>query len=557
MLIELSIRNIALIERLTVSFAPGLNVLTGETGAGKSIVVGALDFVLGGRADKDRIAGGADKGHVEALFDVAKEPRVLAILNEMALEAEEGLLPIQREIGQNGRSVCRVAGSVVPLAQLRRITALLVDLHGQHAHQSLLDPATHLRFLDDMGGTAHRALAAGVRETYERWRAARRALSDAEGSVQERARREDMLRYQLEELDDAGLVEGEEDGLVQERDVIRNAEDIREGLARAYAYLSGGLDEETPSALDALRIALEALEAASSYGGQYEKAYEQLAESLYALEDVAGELDDLREGVESDPQRLEIIEERLDLLSRLRRKYGNTTAEMIAFREQVRGELSQSEDADARIEALRKEEAALRGTLETQAAQLSEKRHALARACEVRVLGQLTDLGMQSARFEVAFAQGAALSAEGLDQIEFLLSANAGEPMRPLARVASGGELSRIMLAFKVIEAENEGIPVLVFDEVDTGISGRMGQIVAEKMQQVGLSRQVLCVTHLPQIAAIADTQYLVDKHEEDGRTRTTVKRLDSEGRVAVLARMLGGGDTAITHARAMLARQE
>lgn len=553
MLTQLSIQNIALIERLTVSFAPGLNVLTGETGAGKSIVVGALDFVLGGRADKDRIAGGAEKGQVEALFDVSQEPRVAALLAELNVEIEDGLLPLMREINQTGRSVSRVAGVVVPLSQLKRVTSLLVDLHGQHAHQSLLDPGTHLHFLDVMGDAEHQALVRQVRETFAQWSAAKRALADAEGNVLERARREDMLRFQLEELDGANLVEDEEEDLVQQRDVMRNAENIRDGLERTYAILTGGIDDELPSAMDALRMALDALSAVSRYSDAYEKVYDQLAESVYAVEGVASDVDALRDVAESDPERLDEIEARLDLLGKLKRKYGETISEMIAFRERAREELDQVENIDTRIDNLQKEEKRTYAALQDEAKRLSDTRHALAQVCETRVLEQLRDLGMQAARFAVSFAEDAPFSADGLDKVEFLLSANAGEPMRPLSRVASGGELSRIMLAFKVIEAENEGIPVLVFDEVDTGISGRMGQIVAEKMKQVAGSRQVLCVTHLPQIAAIADEQYLVDKHEEGGRTRTTVTLLDTEGRVDAIARMLGGGETAIPHARAML----
>lgn len=553
MLLELAIRNIALIDRLEVSFGRGLNVLTGETGAGKSIVVGSLDFVLGGRADKDRIAGGADKGQVEALFDVSALPRVTALLSEMGLEIEDGLLPVMREIAVSGRSVCRVAGVVVPLAQLRRVTALLVDLHGQHQHQSLLDPGMHLAFLDAMGDGAHRALCEAVRSGYERWSAVRRARAEEEGGALERARREDMLRFQMEELDGAALVQGEEDALERERTINRNAERIREGLARAYAHVSGGFDDELPAALDALRVALDALAGISRFGDAYERAHDQLAEALYTIEGVAGDLSDLRDAADADPGRLDEIEARLDLLSRLRRKYGATTGDMIAYREQVREELLRNEQSGTRLGALKKEENALHAALEQDAGRLSEARRALAANCAANVLSELSELGMHRARFEVAFAGEATLGPDGLDKVEFMLSANAGEPMRPLSRVASGGELSRIMLAFKCIEAENEGIPVLVFDEVDTGISGRMGQIVAEKMHRVAEARQVLCVTHLPQIAAMADAQYLVEKREADGRTHTTVEPLDRDGRVGVLARMLGGGDTAEAHAKAML----
>lgn len=555
MLLSLSIRDIALIDRLDVSFAPGLNVLTGETGAGKSIVVGAVDFVLGGRADKDRIAGGADKGRVEALFDVAGAPRALEALEEMGLSAEDGQLLISREINQTGRSVCRVAGAMVPLSQLKRITSVLVDLHGQHAHQSLLDPGTHLRFLDALGDEAHRARVHAVQEAFARYSEAKRALASAEEDALARARREDMLRFQLDELDCASLVPGEEDGLEQKRARMRNAERIREGLERAYAYISGGFDDEALPALDALRVAMEALGSVSRYAEAYERAHDQVAEAVYALESVAGDLYDLREESGVDPKRLEEIEARLDLLGRLKRKYGATTQAMIAFAEAARAELSEIEHADERKDRLQKEEKALRAALHEAASALTASRRALADACRAQVLSELEDLGMRGARFEVSFAEDTPLTPDGYDRVEFLLSANAGEPLRPLSRVASGGELSRIMLAFKCIEAQKEGIPVLVFDEVDTGISGRTGQIVADKMKKVAQSRQVLCVTHLPQIAARADTQYLVEKRERDGRTRTDVLSLDTEGRVEVLSRMLGGGETARAHARAMLYR--
>ncbi|MCL1965451.1 MAG: DNA repair protein RecN, partial [Firmicutes bacterium] len=514
MLLQVSIRDIALIDRLEVQFGPGLNVLTGETGAGKSIVVGSLDFVLGGRADKDRIAGGESKGRVEVLFDTRGMPRLHALLAEMGLEAEDGLLPLAREINQSGRSICRAAGVIVPLGQLRQIAALLVDLHGQHQHQSLLDPGTHLSFLDAMGGDSHHALLSSVAESYAAWHDVKKELAAAEGGAQDRARREEMLRFALDELDSANLREGEEHPLEQKRAAMRNGERIRGALEKAYAYLSGGYDEELPSALDALRVALDALAGISRYGGRYEQAHDQLAGAVYELEAVSSDLYDLRDSAESDPRRLEEIEERMDLLSRLRRKYGATTQEMIAYRERVREQLAESEHSDERVATLRKEENVLWQRLESEAGALSASRHELAVACERDVLAQLQELGMQSARFEVAFAKDAPLAASGRDAVEFLLSANLGEPPRPLARVASGGELSRIMLAFKCIEAENEGIPVLVFDEIDTGISGRMGQIVGEKMRRAARSRQVLCVTHLPQIAALADAQYLVEKKE-------------------------------------------
>lgn len=555
MLLQLSIRDIALIDRLTLSFGPGLTVLTGETGAGKSIIVGSLDFVLGGKADRDRIAGGAERGRVEALFDISALPRVQSALAEMGLETEDGLLPVCREILQSGRSVCRVAGEVVTVAQLRAVMAPLLDLHGQHAHQSLLDPAKHLQFLDALGDAEHRAAVERVRALYGEWSAIARALREIETNDRERARREDMLRFQLEELDGAKLRAGEEDELTRQRALMRNAEKIRSGLEEAYGALSGDETGELPGALDALQQAAKALGGLSKYDGRFEALSVQLNDAMYAAESVAGELDGLREECGVDPRRLEQVESRLDQLDRLRRKYGATTVEMIAFRERVRAELDSTASSEEKREALKKQEKAAKAAFMKEAQALSEARRALAKACEGRVAAQLAALEMKSAVFEVAFSEDAAPSADGLDAVEFRLSANRGEPPRPLQKAASGGELSRVMLALKCVEAENDGVPTLVFDEIDTGVGGATGVAIAEKLREVGAKRQVLCVTHLPQIAAAARTQFWVEKSVRDGRTHTDARELDTDGRVEAVAQMLGGGETARAHARAMIER--
>lgn len=555
MLLQLSIRDIALIDRLTLSFAPGLTVLTGETGAGKSIIVGSLDFVLGGKADRDRIAGGAERGRVEALFDISALPRVQSALAEMGLETEDGLLPVCREILQSGRSVCRVAGEVVTVSQLRAVMAALLDLHGQHAHQSLLDPAKHLQFLDALGDAPHRAAVEHVRALYGEWSAVARSFKEIETNERERARREDMLLFQLEELEAAKLSAGEEDELTRKRTLMRNAEKIRMGLEEAYAALSGDESGEAPGALDALQRAAKALSGLAKFDARFEALGEQLNDAMYAAEGVCGDLDDLREECGVDPRGLEAVEERLDLLGRLRRKYGATTAEMIAYRERVREELESSADSEEKREALKKQEKAAKAAFMKEAEALSKARRALAKECETRVAQQLTALEMKSAVFEIAFAQDAPPSADGLDAVEFRLSANRGEPPRPLQKAASGGELSRVMLALKCVEAENDGVPTLVFDEIDTGVGGATGVAIAEKLREVGAKRQVLCVTHLPQIAAAAGTQFWVEKSVRDGRTHTAARELDLEGRVEAVAQMLGGGETARAHARAMIER--
>ena len=556
MLLQLSIRDIALIDQLTLAFHPGLNVLTGETGAGKSIIVGSVDFVLGGRADRDRIAGGAERGRVEALFDISALPQVQAELDQMGLEAEDGILSVCREILKSGRSVCRVAGEVVTVAQLRTIMASLLDLHGQHAHQSLLNPAMHLRFLDALGNAEHQASLARVRERYAAWRRIARALSQAETDERERARREDMLRFQFDELTAAKLRAGEEDELARQRSVMRNAERIRRGLEEAYAALSGDESGEYPGALDALRIASKALGSLARFDPRIADIGTQLDESLYTLEALLGDLDNLRETCEADPRKLEQVEARLNQIDKLRRTYGATTAEMLAFAENVRKELEQCAGSQERREQLQKDEARAKNAFFVEAKSLSKARRALAAQCQTRVQQELAALKMRSALFEIAFAPDAPPSADGIDAVEFRLSANKGEPPRPLQRAASGGELSRVMLALKCVEAENDGVPTLVFDEIDTGVGGATGVAIAEKMREVARKRQVLCVTHLPQIAAAATSQYLVEKSERDGRVYTSARELEMPERIAAVAQMLGGGETACAHARAMLEKQ-
>ena len=553
MLLRLTIENIALIDRLEISFAPGLNVLTGETGAGKSIIVGSLDLLLGGKADRDRIAQDAERGRVEGIFDVSGCAPVLRTLDGMELTAEDGLLSVSREVYRSGKTLNRIAGVTVPLAQFRAVTSLLADLHGQHAHQSLLDPKKHLAFLDATGDAGYRGSVSSVRDLYSRWHSLKVRLSSAENSAMERARREDMLRFQLDELDAADLRDGEERTLEERRETMRSAEKIRSALENVSGLISGGVSDEALPALDALKQAAHLLSGLARYGASYEQARDQLWEAIYALENVSGDIESLLDGTEDDPQALEAIESRLDLLFRLKRKYGATTHEMIAFREKARAELEEITGAGLETETLAREEKKALAELNEAAAALSRERHRLAQACRERVLKELSDLGMSKANFEVHFLPDPPMSESGADQVEFLLSANTGEPLRPLSKVASGGELSRIMLAFKCIEADVDAIPVLVFDEVDTGISGRIAQVTADKMAAVAENRQVLCVTHLPQIAAAAQTQYLVEKSEQNGRTRTTLRRLDEEGRVRALSDMLGGGETAREHARAML----
>ncbi len=542
MLLQLSIHQLALIDDITIEFAPGFNALTGETGAGKSIVVDAMNLVLGERAERDLIQSGAQKARVEALFDVADNAPLLSLLQELQLEAEEGMISISRELTSGGRNICRVMGSVVPLSTLKRVSALLLDLHGQHEHQSLLDERRHLAFLDGFGGARLDELRAQVASLYGAWRGTRMQLDRLLADAADRERRMDMLRYQVQEIDAARLRPGEAEELEHQRMFYRNAEKIIKSVEAAYASLYAGAEGQS-SALDALRGGIDDLESIAPLDARYERLYARLDELYYQLEDAVSDVRALHAELDYDEADAEAVEERFDLIGKLRRKYGKDIQEILRFREEAASELDRLEHADDLSDQLKKTLSRQQRALAQASQALSAARREVASAFERQVEEQLQDLGMRHAKFQVTFAdhQPNDFTVDGIDEVSFAMSANLGQPLRPLARVASGGELSRIMLALKNLEAERSGIPSMVFDEIDTGISGRMAQVVAEKMAQIAGRHQVICVTHLPQIAAMADAQYVVEKGEADGRTRTRVTRLDEAGRREELARMVSG----------------
>lgn len=564
MLVELTIDHLALIDHLTLEFGNGFNVMTGETGAGKSIVVDAVNLVLGERADRELIQIGTEKGRVEALFDVTNNPAVVALLQSMEFEAEENQVSISRELTAAGRNVCRLCGHIVPLSLLKQVSALLLDIHGQHEHQSLMDERRHLEYLDDFAGEAIKADCQKVAACYKSWYATRSALEKLRRNAAERERRIDMLRYQIKELKSAKLKADEEEELERTRSLFRNAEKIADSIGEAYSAVYEGADGER-SALEMLRSGMDAMVHIAPIDTQYETLHTRLEDLYYQLEDVALEIRSVREALDYDPQEAERVETRLDLISRLKRKYGATTREMIEFLKKAEEELSQIEDSDAQIEEMTLRYQKERAALWEASRALSRAREEAARWFEKQIEAQLHDLGMKNARFEVRFeplpqsTREAAqrFTARGMDQVAFMMTANLGQPLKPLARVASGGELSRIMLALKNIAAQKTGIPSMVFDEIDTGISGRMAQVVAEKMTEIAGHHQVICVTHLPQIAAMADTHFLVRKDDVEGRTRTSVARLDEAARTQEISRMIGGAqmmsESSLAHASTML----
>ncbi len=552
MLNRLQISHVALIDQLDICFDAGFSALTGETGAGKSILLEAVMFVLGDRASRDSIQTGAPKAQVEATFTVAPDASVSRYLREQELY-DGAELTLYRELSQSGKNVCRVNGTLVSAAELGRIGDLLVDIHGQHQHQQLLDARTHAGLLDAFAHSDADGLLSAMRDQRRRAAKADADLRALEQDAAERARRVDVLKYQIGEIDQAQLSDGEEERLLADRTRMQNAQTIEEGLNAAYDALYGD-----DAALSRLTGARHALSGIAGYHLDWAQAQRSADDAYYALEEVAFTLRDAIADFSFDPAALEQTENRLYLLSQLKRKYGADYAAIMKYRAEREKELALLDDSSENITRLTEERARAFSAFAAAAQQLSLRRQAAARELERQIVDNLSDMGMRKATFAVHFSPVApeTLSAQGVDEIEFFLSANPGEPEKPLVRVASGGEVSRIMLAFKVAMAGADDIDTLIFDEIDTGISGMVANAVAEKMRRLARGHQVLAVTHLPQIAAYADAQYLVHKESDETSAHTHVRRLSDGERPAELARIMGGGENdaaAIRHAEELL----
>ena len=539
MLELLHIENIAIIEAADIEFAPGFNALTGETGAGKSIVIDSLSAVLGQRTSRELIRTGADKAFVSAAFSgMAPE-----LTEELGIQPEaDGTLLLQREIQTDGKNVCRVNGRPVTVGQLRALGARLLNIHGQHDGQQLLDEEQHIVYLDSFGRVE--SLAITYAEKYKNFTDIRRQIGALQMDEAEKARRVDTLQYQIEELKRAKLKPGEEEELTARRGMLRNAEKFLDAVAGADYALNG--DDSGGGALSALRQAQDALSGVRHLDDAFGQLYERLGEAYSEVYDIAATVEDKRGELDVSPGELDRVESRMDLLYRLKKKYGATVEDMLDYQARCEAELAQIEDAGdtlARLEqALSKAEKEAR-----QAAQaLSDARKAAAEQLTSQILTELQQLDMGKIRFAVDFAEKPLVS-DGMDTVRFLMSANVGEELRPIHKIASGGELARIMLAMKNVLSEQDHVGTMVFDEVDTGVSGRAAQKVAEKMARISRRKQVLCVTHLPQLAAMADTHFSVEKGERGGRTYTEVRRLDREQRRRELARLTGGSHVSQT----------
>ena len=543
MLSLLHIENIAIIESADISFDHGFNVLTGETGAGKSIVIDAISAVLGERTSRELIRTGAKSALVTAVFTDLPD---LGWLEEHGIPVQGEELLLQREIQGDGKNVCRVNGRPVTVAQLRDLGRRLLNIHGQHDGQQLLDPACHLGYLDSFGKTG--PLLEAFQESFHSMSALKRRINSLEMNEAERERRVDTLTYQIAELERAELKEGEDEELNERKQLLRSAGKLTQALDGAEYALSG--DENRPGACGLIADAEGELRAVSRHSSQISELAEKLTALRAAADDIQEYLWDMRRELDFSPDELDRLESRLDVLYRLKKKYGSTVGEMLTYLERSRAELEEIQVADDTIAHLRVELDKAKAEALKRGKALSEARQNAAVFLQKRVEEELRQLDMPKVRFETQFLPNGGedgMDATGMDQIQFLMSANVGEALKPIQKVASGGELARIMLALKNVLAEDDGIGSLVFDEVDTGVSGRAAQKVAEKMSDVARHKQVLCVTHLPQIAAMAHTHFSVQKGERDGRTFTRVEHLDRAGREDELARLLGGANVTDT----------
>ena len=554
MLLEISIKNFAIIEAISLNFEKGMTVLTGETGAGKSIIIDAMNMMLGARATTDVIRHGAPKAEIEGLFSVENSHALQMIFDEQGIELGDEII-IRREILQNGRSVSRVNGQMVNLSVLRSIGQYLVDIHGQHDQEELMRPQLHIQMLDGFGDADFLELKQAYQTNFDAYRKMRKQLLEIKINQEEHKARIEMLEFQMTEIESASLQPGEDLKLNQERDKLLNHKNIADTLTNAYTML----DNEEFSSLANVRSAMNDMESLEEYDVEYREISTSLSESYYVLEDVTKRLEDIIESLDFDGNRLMQIESRLDLIHAITRKYGGNVDDVLMYFAKITEEYNlltgnhlSSDDMEAELKKLEV-------SLVDLASKLASARHNLAQQLEIEIQQELKDLYMEKARFQVQFTKGK-FTREGNESVEFYISTNPGEDFKPLVKVASGGELSRLMLAIKSAFSRKEGKTSIVFDEVDTGVSGRVAQAIAQKIHKIGQNGQVLAISHLPQVIAIADYQFFIEKISNDHSTVSTVRLLTVEERVEEVAKMLAGEnvtEAALSQARELLQSKE
>lgn len=557
MLKHLLIRNVALVDELNLSFEKGLNVLTGETGAGKSIIVDSVNFLIGGRADKEMIRTGCSKAYVEGVFDISQNQNALSFLSENELEVQNLSIVISREMNLLGRSVCRVDGITVSLTILKDLASLLIDIHGQHEHQSLLDERKHLGFLDEFGDENHTVLLNLVRKSAKYYIDLKKQFDHLVNKHTNRQERQKLLEAQKKEITSAKPQIGEEENLLQLLDQLRNAGKISHALQEAYAAVYDSRSDSNP-ALISLQSAAQSLAEIINYNEFYEKLHERINSLYFEAEDIGLELRESINCLDTDENSLQKAAERIDLLKKLGRKYSVSPDELPDALQNIMDELEQLGSLEDDLSILEINVDKALKEYKTYAKELSQSRKLLASSLSKQMIHELSELNMAGTDFIIQFETiRKEVSSSGQDEVRMLLAPNKGEEAKPLSRIASGGEISRLMLALKSISAQHNIIPTMIFDEIDTGISGRTAQVVAQKLWSIAKFRQVLCVTHLQQIAAMASTQYLVEKNEVDGRTLSDVKLLNYPERISEISRIISGyskdSDSSLQHAENML----
>ncbi|EGL84668.1 DNA repair protein RecN [Streptococcus infantis] len=554
MLLEISIKNFAIIEAISLNFEKGMTVLTGETGAGKSIIIDAMNMMLGARATTDVIRHGVPKAEIEGLFSIENSLPLQEIFDEQGIDLGDEII-IRREILQNGRSVSRVNGQMVNLSVLRAIGQHLVDIHGQHDQEELMRPQLHIQMLDEFGDTDFLELKQSYQTNFDAYRQMRKQLLEIKKNQEEHKARIEMLEFQMAEIESAALQPGEDLKLNQERDKLLNHKNIADTLTNAYTML----DNEEFSSLANVRSAMNDMESLEEYDAEYREISTSLSESYYALEDVTKRLEDIIEDLDFDGNRLMQIESRLDLIHAITRKYGGNVDDVLLYFAKITEEYNLLTGNNLSSEDMEAELKQLEVSLVDLASKLASARHNLAQQLEIEIQQELKDLYMDKARFQVQFTKGK-FSREGNESVEFYISTNPGEDFKPLVKVASGGELSRLMLAIKSAFSRKEGKTSIVFDEVDTGVSGRVAQAIAQKIHKIGQHGQVLAISHLPQVIAIADYQFFIEKISNEHSTVSTVRLLTVDERVEEVAKMLAGEnvtEAALSQARELLQSKE
>lgn len=537
MLLEMNIENFAIITKLHLDFHSGMTALTGETGAGKSIIIDAMDLLAGGRGSTDYIRQGCQKCVLEGLFELPKQSELLQILNELGIESTDELLIIQREISISAKNICRVNGRLVNLTNLKRIGSFLVDIQGQNEHQDLLQSVKHLQLVDSFGSESFKKLLAEYQQAYHNYRKLEKKIAEIRDNEQLYNQRVDMLNFQKKEIAAADLIEGEEESLVEERDKLANFQKISAVLMKSHEILTA----DTGNSLDGIGIVAQEIQDISHLDPEYEHINENIQNAYYLLQDVSAGISSVLDGLVFDERRLAEVNDRLNTIHQLKRKYGESITDILSYYTKICQELAQSESGVDQLEKLQAELVKEQLKLQKDAEKLHAQRLIITAELEKAILQELAELYLKNTQFEVRFTKNRQLHERGFDELEFYLTTNPGEPLKPLVKVASGGELSRILLALKSIFAKSQEKTSIVFDEVDTGVSGRVAQAIAEKISKIAASSQVLCITHLPQVAACAKYQYLISKQVSQGRTQTVVKELEESQRITEIARMLSG----------------